>query len=65
MSWFDKDRRFDELFSEWFDGEFREWLVDNGYAEVDRVIDLQIGYLRDCVDIEFQEWKKSFLAQEE
>ena len=29
MSYFDRDKRFDELFNDWFDNEFRKYLADN------------------------------------
>ena len=29
MSYFDKEKRFDELFNNWFDHQFRPYLADN------------------------------------
>ena len=58
MEWFDKDKRFDELFGEWFDNEFRRWLLDMGYTEVDAAIDDAILKIREQVDSEFENWKK-------
>ena len=83
MEWFDKDKRFDELFNKWFDGEFRKYLADNreqvycmvnreyklgmadAYAAIDDWIDSSIESIRRQVNLEFQEWKKNFLEQEE
>ena len=33
MSWFDKDKRFDELFNDWFDYQFRPYLAANRKQE--------------------------------
>ena len=33
MSYFDKEKRFDELFNDWFDNQFRKYLADNRKLE--------------------------------
>ena len=74
MSRFDKDERFDELFDNWFDYQFRPYLAANAtnytmwdsysrgradaYAEIDEWIDQEIESIRHQVAREFEDWKK-------
>lgn len=83
MEWFDKEKRFNELFNDWFDNQFRKYLASNreqvycmvnreyklgmaaAYAAIDDWIDSSIESIRQQVNWEFEDWKKSFLGQEE
>ena len=74
MSYFDKEKRFDELFNDWFDGEFRPYLAANAmnctmwdsysigradaYDEIDEWIDQEIESIRHQVAREFEDWKR-------
>ena len=69
MSLIEKDKRFDELFNDWFDNDFRGYLicrmrncfdkrVAEAYADVDRYIDDSIMKIREQVDQEFDELKE-------